>query len=380
MGEAWRYVDCGAVDAFENNAQMAVLSRSASDSAVPILQTSVWGRTHLNVGWFDDVDSTLDLDACERLGIQVIRRPFAGGGTAFYDAGCAVMWGLMLPKPTDPTAPVDLDAVIMRLQPIVLDALARIGLGEITFQGSADLRWTNDRKVGGISAGDFGRVLSVGGFLNIKPPNLDLYLEVVRVPEGKFADKLVSDMREYVCTAEEVAGHPVSYEEFRDALTAAIEAAGIELDVAPMTDVERGALAKISQRIANDDQVRRVSSERFLAEHAAPGIRVGFANHKGRKLCRAGVAIDASGRIDAVMMAGDMHVAPPDTLDGVGDAIVGAASDDVADLRTRISAVWDADGVHQADATMGVTTDDLLTAVTKAIDVAQSPGSPSAGR
>ncbi|MGZ4754228.1 MAG: lipoate--protein ligase family protein [Acidimicrobiia bacterium] len=380
MTETWRYVDCGAVDAFENNAQMAVLSRSASDSAVPILQTSVWGRTHLNVGWFDDVDSTLDLDACERLGIQVIRRPFAGGGTAFYDAGCAVMWGLMLPKPTDPTAPVDLDAVIMRLQPIVLDALARIGLGEITFQGSADLRWTNDRKVGGISAGDFGRVLSVGGFLNIKPPNLDLYLEVVRVPEGKFADKLVSDMREYVCTAEEVAGHPVSYEEFRDALTAAIEAAGIELDVAPMTDVERGALAKISQRIANDDQVRRVSSERFLAEHAAPGIRVGFANHKGRKLCRAGVAIDASGRIDAVMMAGDMHVAPPDTLDGVGDAIVGAASDDVADLRTRISAVWDADGVHQADATMGVTTDDLLTAVTKAIDVAQSPGSPSAGR
>ncbi|MGZ4734348.1 MAG: lipoate--protein ligase family protein [Acidimicrobiia bacterium] len=380
MTETWRYVDCGAVDAFENNAQMAVLSRSASDSAVPILQTSVWGRTHLNVGWFDDVDSTLDLAACERLGIQVIRRPFAGGGTAFYDAGCAVMWGLMLPKPTDPTAPVDLDAVIMRLQPIVLDALARIGLGEITFQGSADLRWTNDRKVGGISAGDFGRVLSVGGFLNIKPPNLDLYLEVVRVPEGKFADKLVSDMREYVCTAEEVAGHPVSYEEFRDALTAAIEAAGIELDVAPMTDVERGALAKISQRIANDDQVRRVSSERFLAEHAAPGIRVGFANHKGRKLCRAGVAIDASGRIDAVMMAGDMHVAPPDTLDGVGDAIVGAASDDVADLRTRISAVWDADGVHQADATMGVTTDDLLTAVTKAIDVAQSPGSPSAGR
>ncbi|MGZ6967378.1 MAG: lipoate--protein ligase family protein [Acidimicrobiia bacterium] len=380
MTETWRYVDCGAVDAFENNAQMAVLSRSASDSAVPILQTSVWGRTHLNVGWFDDVDSTLDLDACERLGIQVIRRPFAGGGTAFYDAGCAVMWGLMLPKPTDPTAPVDLDAVIMRLQPIVLDALARIGLGEITFQGSADLRWTNDRKVGGISAGDFGRVLSVGGFLNIKPPNLDLYLEVVRVPEGKFADKLVSDMREYVCTAEEVAGHPVSYEEFRDALTAAIEAAGIELDVAPMTDVERGALAKISQRIANDDQVRRVSSERFLAEHAAPGVRVGFANHKGRKLCRAGVAIDASGRIDAVMMAGDMHVAPPDTLDGVGDAIVGAASDDVADLRTRISAVWDADGVHQADATMGVTTDDLLTAVTKAIDVAQSPGSPSAGR
>jgi lipoate-protein ligase A len=367
VAETWRFVDCGAVDAFENNAQMAVLSRSASDRGTPILQTSVWGRTHLNVGWFDDVDSTLDLAACERLGIQVIRRPFAGGGTAFYDAGCAVMFGLMLPKSADPDQAVDLDAVIARLQPIVLDALARLDLGAVTFQGSADLRWINDRKLGGISAGDFGRVLSVGGFLNIKPPNLDLYLQVVRVPEGKFADKLVSDMREYVCTAEEVAGHAVSYEEFRDALTAAVRDAGVDLDATTMTDVERGALAKISQRIANDDQIRRISSDRFLAEHTAPGVKVGFANHKGRKLCRAGVAIDASGRLDAVMMAGDMHVAPPDTLDGVGAALVGATADDTGDLRERIAAVWEADGVHQADTTTGVTTDDLLTAVTKAI-------------
>jgi lipoate-protein ligase A len=90
LSEMWRYVDRGAVDAFENNAQMAVLARSTSDAAQPILQTSVWGATHLNVGWFDDVDGTLDLAACERLGIQVIGRPFAGGGTAFYERGCAV--------------------------------------------------------------------------------------------------------------------------------------------------------------------------------------------------------------------------------------------------------------------------------------------------
>lgn len=375
--DTWRYIDCGAVDAFENNAQMAVLSRSASDSGVPILQSSVWGRTHLNVGWFDDVDSTLDLAECERLGIQVIRRPFAGGGTAFYDAGCAVMFGLMLPKSSEPEAAVDLDSVIARLQPIVLDTLARLGLEAVTFQGSADLRWINDRKLGGISAGDFGRVLSVGGFLNIKPPNLDLYLQVVRVPEGKFADKLVSDMREYVCTAEEVAGRPISYEEFRDALIAAVRAAGVELDVTSMTDIERGALAKISQRIASDDQVRRISSDRFLAENTTAGMLVGFANHKGRKLCRAGVSIEAaSDRIDAVMMAGDMHVAPADTLDGVGIALVGATATDTDDLRARISVVWDADGVHQADATMGVTTDDLLTAVTKAITAARDGGAP----
>ncbi|HEY4401964.1 MAG TPA: hypothetical protein VGO38_08035, partial [Acidimicrobiia bacterium] len=147
MSETWRYVDCGAVDAFENNAQMAVLARSATDAAQPILQTSAWGATHLNVGWFDDVDSTLDVAACERLGIQVIRRPFAGGGTAFYDRGCAVMWGVMFPTPGDHD---DLDAEITTFQPIVVDALDRLGLGEVRFEGSADLRW-HGRKLGGLS-------------------------------------------------------------------------------------------------------------------------------------------------------------------------------------------------------------------------------------
>jgi lipoate-protein ligase A len=360
---SWRFVDLGAVDAFENNAQMAVLSRSTVESGVPTLQTSVWGRTHLNVGWFDDVDSTLDLEACERLGIQVIRRPFAGGGTAFYDAGCAVLFGVMFPKGAGHD---DLDAEIARLQPVVLDALGHIGLGEVEFRGSADLRWERDRKVGGISAGDFGRVVSVGGFLNIASPDLDRYLQVVRVPDEKFKDKLVSDMREYVCTAEEIAGRPVAYEEFRDALVAALARAGVEVVPQPLTEVERGALAKISGRIASDDAVRRVSSDRFRHE-APPGTRVAFANHKGRKLARAGVAVTDDAHLAAVMMAGDMHVAPPDALDRVAAALVGARADDREGLRARIAGAWEAPDVHQADATTGVTTDDLLAALEKAI-------------
>jgi lipoate-protein ligase A len=362
--ETWRYVDLGAVDAFENNAQMAVLSRSTAEQGRPTLQTSVWGRTHLNVGWFDDVDATLDLAKCDELGVQVIRRPFAGGGTAFYDAGCALMFGVMFPKGIGHD---DLDAEIERMKPIVLDALGRIDLGAVDFKGSADLRWERDRKLGGISAGDFGRVVSIGGFLNIKPPNMDLYLRVVRVPDEKFKDKLVSDMSEYVCTAEEVAGHPVSYEDFRDAFRGALVDAGIALDEGPLTEVEQGALVKISNRIATDDSVRRISSDRFRAQ-APPGTNVGFGNHKGKKLARAGVAIDGNGVIVDAMMAGDMHVSPSDTLDNVAAALVGATP---ADVRARIAAVWEADGVHQADATMGVTTDDLLAAVTKAIGDAQ---------
>ncbi|HMF04681.1 MAG TPA: hypothetical protein VKH17_07700 [Acidimicrobiia bacterium] len=363
MSAIWRYVDCGDVDAFENNAQMAVLARSATDAGQPVLQTSVWGATHLNVGWFDDVDSTLDLGECERLGIQVIRRPFAGGGTAFYARGCAVMWGVMFPKPGEHD---DLDEEIARFQPVVLDTLERIGLGEVRFEGSADLRW-HGRKLGGISAGDFGRVVSVGGFLNIERPDLHLYLRVVRVPDDKFKDKLVKDMREYVCTAAEVAARPVTYDDFRDALLGAVARTGVSLEERELTDVERAALKKISNRFSTDDSVRRISSERFRAEHEPIGRRVGFGNHKGRKLCRAGAALDSAGTVTAAMTAGDMHVSPPDTLDRVAAALVGADASDDGDVRVRIASVLEAPDVHQADATTGITADDLHSAFRKAV-------------
>jgi lipoate-protein ligase A len=371
VGERWRYLDLNRQGPYENGATMPVLVRSVAEGAGPIAQTSVWGQRHLNVGWFDDVDATLDLARCRELGVEVVRRQIYGGGTAFYDAECAAMWGFMLPKDTYP----DLEDQLQRFQPILLDALARVGLGEVQFEGSSDLRW-HGRKLGALTAQDIVVCNSIGGFLNLAKPDIDLYLQVVRIPDDKFKDKVVKDMREYVCTAEEVAGHPVTYEDLRDAIVGALTDAGIELDASGLTEGEQYGLSKISAKIGNEDAIRRVSSDRFTA--AAPaGTRVGYGNEKGRKLCRAGVAIDEAGTIAAAMMAGDMHVGPPDVLDRVAAALVGADARDTADLRARIAAVFEGDDVHQADATMGVTTDDLLKAVTKAVANAAAPTASS---
>jgi lipoate-protein ligase A len=354
------------VTPFENVAIMPVLSRQVAETGHPVVMTSVWGQTHLNVGWFDDVDATLDLTAASNRGVAVIRRPLYGGGTAFYDAGCAVMWGYLLPKGGEWD---DLDAALARFVPSFEAALRRLDLDDVRFEGSSDLRW-NGRKLGAMTAQDVVACVSVGGFLNTAPPDLDLYLAVARVPDEKFADKVVKDLREYVCTAEEVRGRPLPYEEFRDALVGSLTEAGFDLTDEPLDDAERTGVTKIAAKVGSDDAVRRVSSDRFCA--AAPASsRIGFANHKSRKLCRAGVALDpATGEIVAAMLAGDMHVSPPDTLDRAAATLVGAASDDHADLAARLSSVFDGDDVRQAEAAMGITTDDLLAAVEKAVAAA----------
>jgi lipoate-protein ligase A len=359
--EQWRYVDVGAVGPLQAMSQNGVLGGQVKKGAGPIAMTAAWGSTHLNVGWFDDVDATLDLARCRELGIEVIRRPVYGGGTAFYQEGCAVMWGFFLKKEGG-----TLDEKLARFRPVLLDTLAHLDLGDVQLEGSSDFRW-HGRKLGALTAQDVGSCHSVGGFFNIARPDVDLYLEVVRVPDEKFKDKVVKDMREYVCTAPEVAGHPVTYEQFRDALLAALEASGIELERRDLSDDERKGIADINSYLGSDDFIRRTSSERFTAA-APPGTRVGFGNHKGRKLCRAGVALDGQGTVAAAMMAGDMHVSPPETMEQVAEALVGADSADPGDLRKRIASVFEAPEVDQAGEAMGITTDDLLAAVEKALD------------
>src|SRR5260221_4018512 len=100
--ERWRTIDCGAVTPFENAAVMPVLSREVAGGADPIVITSVWGQTHLNVGWFDDVDSTLDLAGCERLSGVQRPRPLHRGRIALHDLSFARMWGLLLPQDRHP--------------------------------------------------------------------------------------------------------------------------------------------------------------------------------------------------------------------------------------------------------------------------------------
>ncbi|MBM3661583.1 MAG: hypothetical protein FJW94_01630 [Actinobacteria bacterium] len=365
--EHWRWLDLGRQGPYENASTMPVLVRSVAEQQAPIAQTSVWGRTHLNVGWFDDVDSTLDLAKCDELGIDVVRRSFYGGGTAYYEAECSAMWGFLLPKNSTVLGidTADLDGLLRRFQSVVADALGRVGLAEVAFEGSSDLRW-HDRKLGALTAQDVVACVSIGGFLNLRRPDLSTYLQVVRIPDDKFADKAVKDMSEYVCTAEEVAGAPVTYEDLRDALRAALADAGVVLDPDSLNEGETKGVTKLAARVGSPESIRRISSDRF--RHEAPaGTRVGLGNFKGRKLCRAGVAVDSDGTIVAALVAGDMHVGPPDVLDRIAEALPGGRVDDRDDLRRRISAVFDADDVTQADDLMGVTTDDLLAAVDRAI-------------
>jgi hypothetical protein len=66
------------------------------------------------------------------------------------------------------------------------------------------------------------------------------------------------------------------------------------------------------------------------------------------------------------MIAGDMHVSPPDAMDRVAASLDGANAADREDLLTRVREVFEQPDVEQADAAAGITAEDVVEAVVRA--------------
>ena len=362
----WRLIDAGPTEAAVSFGRFPSVAARVAGGGEPVVMTSVWERAHFNVGWFDDVDETIDLEAAAAEGVDVVRRPVFGGGTAFYDAMCNANFSFIV----GPQMFGSLDEALDHFRPVMTSILDELGLGEAAFEGSSDVRWKG-RKLGTLISQSVMGTKVIGAHFNLKRPDLELYRRVARVPEEKFADKVVKDMVEYIVTPADIRGADLPYEEFRDAVVrAARDVAGLELEPSTFTPEEEAGTKDFANIVSAEDWIRRVSSSRFAA-NAPTGTRVGFANVKGKKLVRAGVALGDDGAIAAAMIAGDMHVSPPEAMDHVGEALLGASPDDREDLLARIRSVFEGPGFDQPDQAAGITPDDVAEAVVRAAKAAE---------
>jgi len=80
----WRLLRDGARDGAENMARDEALLDSAERGSPPTLRLYAWTRPTLSLGAHQP-GSDADLDACRRLGVDLVRRP-TGGGAVLHDA------------------------------------------------------------------------------------------------------------------------------------------------------------------------------------------------------------------------------------------------------------------------------------------------------
>lgn len=213
----WRRLDSEwPARPYFNLAFEEALARSvAKERAAPTLR--FWRNDATVVlGRHQCADLEVDFDACERLGVRVVRR-FSGGGAVYHDQG-NLNYTLVLPQ----AGKVDF---LERHQSFEVAASAVVaglrGMGvEARFVPVNDIS-VGEQKISGLAGTLTRDALLYHGCLLVSS-DLSVLGEVLKPAREKLESKAVRSVRKRVTTLEELAGAPVDLEEVKDAITAGV--------------------------------------------------------------------------------------------------------------------------------------------------------------
>lgn len=82
----WRFLYTPSKDAFFNMATDEVLTNLCQEeNCIPTLRLYTWSPPAVSLGYFQKIESTIDMDECKRSGIDVVRRPTGGRAVLHQD-------------------------------------------------------------------------------------------------------------------------------------------------------------------------------------------------------------------------------------------------------------------------------------------------------
>lgn len=297
--------DSGLLDGAANNAA----DRAALQAVVPGggAQLRFWRvAPTASIGAFQAVDRELRLDFCRQQGIVVVRR-VSGGGAVYLDPD-QLGFSLLLERDHGFHG-AGLAQIYRRFGAALAAGLEALGIAA-AFKAPNDLE-RDGRKLASFFAAAAGTRLLIHGSL-LLDADIRSMLIALRVPTEKLSADGLAAARDRLMTVKECLGMLPDLAMVKQALAHAIAA---ELGLAPR-EAEAPAGAPQAQR-EEADHAHRIewgSSEGWLeAVHKCEG---------GTLRARARFAADDA-RLDAVELAGDVHLTPPQAWARIAEAAQG---------------------------------------------------------
>ena len=242
MVEKWRLLDTGFRDAFYNMALDEAIAIARSKKLVPnTLRFFRWEPSAVSIGYFQSMEEEVDIEACNRLGIDYVRRR-TGGGAVYHDQDGELTYSLIINE-DHPLISRDFQKTYETLCSGIVRGLRILGV-------PAEFKPINDIIVDGkkISGNAQTRSMNVvhqhGTILRDVDPTL--MFTVLKVPSEKIRDKMIKSVKERVTSAEDYLKREVSFEELKNALIRGFEETfNIKLVPGEVTDFEEQTAIKL---------------------------------------------------------------------------------------------------------------------------------------
>jgi lipoate---protein ligase len=198
-----RFMDTGAHQAYWNmGLDEAVLERVSAGESPPTLRFYSWKPAAVSIGYFQGVREEVDVDACFRDGVDVVRR-ITGGGAVYHDL--ELTYSFIASEDKVP------DDILGSYRFICSGLLAGFkGLGvKAEFAPLNDIMAGGRKISGNAQTRRMGCVLQHGTvLLGVDAGRMFTYL---KVPPQKTKDKAISDVRERVTSLDIVLKRQVPY-------------------------------------------------------------------------------------------------------------------------------------------------------------------------
>lgn len=182
------------------------LLESAAAGSLPALRFYGWNPPAVSVGYFQGLTEEVDLDACARLGFDVVRR-ISGGGAVLHQS--ELTYSLILPL-AHPLAEGDLGASYRRLCSGLIAGFARLGL-EAVFSGVNDITVNGKKMSGNAQTRRLNCLLQHGTVL--LDGDSGAMFEVLKIPKEKMSGRPAGEAGERVTNLKALLSREVPFGE-----------------------------------------------------------------------------------------------------------------------------------------------------------------------
>ena len=243
MKEEWRLLITKANSAAKNMAiDRAVLELSSKNKIPPTIRFYTWNPPAISIGYFQGLNEEVDLDICNKLGIDYVRR-ITGGGAVFHEN--ELTYSIVIAE-SHPEIPKNILDSYARICGAVMKGLANIGI-DSRYMPINDIIANGKKISGNAQTRKLRTVLQHGTVLT--DVDVDKMFSVLKVPNEKIKDKMISDVKQRVTSVKHILGKELDFDSMVSAMKKGFEE---EFDIVLVQDSLNSEEEILTKKFEND--------------------------------------------------------------------------------------------------------------------------------
>lgn len=198
-----------------------------------------WNPSAVSIGRFQDVQSEVNVENCEKYGVDVVRR-ITGGGTVYHDSRDEITYSVVVGR--EDLEAENVTAAYNKICNGLTNALEILGVKADFNQGdpkNCPNIAVNGRKISGSAQSFKGGVVLQHGTL-LMSVDLEKMFTYIRVPWAKTCMEIVNVVERKITSLEKELAKEINVEQAYDALVKGFQTAlGMDLSGGALTPEER---------------------------------------------------------------------------------------------------------------------------------------------